>query len=77
MCVVSEAVPVMPRVWDLPTEQAKTVLIEHGLAFRVELSQSDAIAAGDLISVSPRPGTKLDGGVEVVLTISSGPPIMS
>jgi len=70
-------VPVMPQVWDLPTEQAKTVLIAQGLTFRVKLSQSNVIAEGELISVSPRPGTQLDGGVEVVLTISSGPPIMS
>lgn len=65
----------MPRVFDLSRNEAEAALRAAGLDFDVVLAQSTAVPGGDLIDVSPRPGTPVDEGTRVVLTVSAGRPI--
>jgi beta-lactam-binding protein with PASTA domain len=65
----------MPRVFDMSAEAAEAALRAAGLDFCVERAQSRAVPEGGVISVSPRPGTPLDRGSRIVLTVSAGPPI--
>ncbi len=65
----------MPRVHHLTLEQAQHTLQTENLTFRIQRMQSMAVPEGELIAVSPRPGTNVEDGSEVVLTVSSGPPI--
>ena len=65
----------MPRIHHLTLERARRRLQAEGLPFTVVLMQSKAVPEGELISASPRPGTSLGDGREVVLTVSVGPPI--
>ncbi len=64
----------MPKVWDLSVEEAQQTLRAVGLAFAIHYAQSQAMPEGALITASPRPGSDLDDGTEIVLTVSSGPP---
>ena len=67
----------MPQIHHLPLEEAQTALQAAGLPFRVQMMQSMTVSDGELIAVLPRPGTNLESGTEVVLTVSSGPPRVS
>ena len=64
----------MPKVWHLPLEEAKAELAAAGITYRVSQSQSRIVPEGDLISVSPLPGTPMVDGLEAILNISYGPP---
>ena len=65
----------MPRIHHLTLEQAQHALQAEGLLFKLRLMQSDAVPEGELIAVSPRPGTTVvEEESEVVLMVSSGPP---
>jgi beta-lactam-binding protein with PASTA domain len=64
-----------PRVDHLTLEQAQQTLQTDNFPFRIQRMQSKAVPEGELIAVSPRPGTSVEDGGEVVLTVSSGPPI--
>lgn len=64
----------MPEVHHLTLEQAQHTLKAENLPFTIQRLQSDAVPKGELIAVSPRPGTNVEDGNEVVLTVSSGPP---
>jgi len=64
----------MPRVWDLSFEEAQQALRAVGLAFAVHRAQSQVVPEGALIAASPPPGSEIDDGTEIVLTVSSGPP---
>jgi serine/threonine-protein kinase len=66
----------MPQVFDLTTEEAEAALRASGLDFDVVLAQSTAVPEGDLINVSPSPGTPVDEGTRIVLFVSAGPPIV-
>jgi beta-lactam-binding protein with PASTA domain len=68
--------PKMPQVWNLTYEQPKAVLDAAGVPYRISLSQTQTVPEGDLLSVSPPPGTRLGTNVEVLLTVSSGPPVV-
>jgi beta-lactam-binding protein with PASTA domain len=65
----------MPRIHHLTLEQAQHTLQAEGLLFKLRLMQSEAVPEGELIAVSPRPGTIVEAESEVVLMVSSGPPI--
>jgi beta-lactam-binding protein with PASTA domain len=65
----------MPRINHLTLEQAQDTLRAERLPFKVELMQSMVVPEGQLIAVSPRPGSNMEDGSEVVLTVSSGPPM--
>jgi beta-lactam-binding protein with PASTA domain len=65
----------MPRTHHLALEQVQYRLKAEALPFKLALMQSMAIPKGELIAVSPRPGTSLENGSEIVLTVSSGSPI--
>jgi beta-lactam-binding protein with PASTA domain len=65
----------MPRIHHLTLEQAQHTLQAEGLTFKLRLMQSKAVPEGELIAVSPRPGTIVEDESEVVLMVSSGPPI--
>ena len=64
-----------PRVHHLTLENAQRTLQTQNLTFRIQWMQSKAVPEGELIAVSPRPGTSAEDGSEVVLTVSTGPPI--
>ena len=66
----------MPRIHHLTLEQAQHALQAEGLPFKLALMQSKVIPEGELIAVSPRLGTIVEGESEVVLIVSSGPPIV-
>jgi beta-lactam-binding protein with PASTA domain len=63
----------MPRIHHLTLEQAQRTLQAEGLPFKLQLMQSKVVPEGELIAVSPRQGTIVQG--EVFLMVSSGPPI--
>lgn len=67
----------MPKVWDLSTEEAEAALRAAGIEYRISRAQSRAIPDGDLVSVAPVPGTVIRPGDDVLLTVSSGPPVVS
>ena len=66
----------MPQVWHLPLEEAEAALDAVGIPYRISRAQSRAIPEGQLISVAPVPGTIMGSGIEAVLTVSYGPPIV-
>ena len=65
----------MPRIHHLTLEQAQHTLRAQGLPFKLVLMQSKAVPEGELIAVSPRAGAMVEGRNEIVLTVSSGPPM--
>jgi beta-lactam-binding protein with PASTA domain len=67
--------PKMPQLWNLKLEEAKAVLDSLGIQYRVSFAQSKAIPEGELLSVSPRPGTTIGTEMEALIMISSGPPL--
>jgi beta-lactam-binding protein with PASTA domain len=64
----------MPRVWQLSFDQAQQALHGLGLAFAINRAQSDVVPEGTLMAVSPPPGTSLDDGTTILVTVSTGPP---
>jgi beta-lactam-binding protein with PASTA domain len=68
--------PKMPQVWNLTYQEAKAVLDAADIPYRVFFSQTQTVPEGELLSVSPPPGTRLSANVQVVLTVSSGPPVV-
>jgi beta-lactam-binding protein with PASTA domain len=64
----------MPKVWDLPLEEAKALLDAAGIRYRVSESQNLTVPEGELFSVSPPPGTPLADGLEAILNVSYGQP---
>ena len=67
---------VMPNVSLVSFEEAQVALQAAGLDFTIVRMQSQGIPAGALLGVSPRPGTPLDDGAKIILTISIGPPVV-
>lgn len=67
----------MPKAHHLRVEEVRRTLQADGLPFRVQRMESMTVPNGGLIAVSRRPGTGLEDGTEVVLTVSCGPPMVS
>lgn len=65
----------MPRIHHLTLEQVQHTLQAEGLTFKLRLAVK-AVPEGELIAVSPRPETIVEDESEVVLMVSSGPPIV-
>jgi beta-lactam-binding protein with PASTA domain len=74
--VEMSADPVMPAVWHLTPAEARAALEQLGLRPRLHFAQSRAVPTGELISVSPPPGTTLLADTPVTVTVSSGPPVV-
>jgi eukaryotic-like serine/threonine-protein kinase len=62
----------VPDVVGQTRETAETEIEETGLEVSVQQSESDQ-PVGEVVSQSPSPGTKLDRGERVTITVSSGP----
>jgi eukaryotic-like serine/threonine-protein kinase len=66
----------MPRVSHLPLEEARDALDAVGIPHRTSFAQSQTIPEGELVSVSPPTGATLATGMEALLVVSSGPPVV-
>ena len=75
MGVVAEG-PEMPHVWHLSLEEAKAALDAVGIPYRIVRAQNRVIPEGHLFSTAPVPGTTMRWGMEAVLTVSHGPPVV-
>jgi serine/threonine-protein kinase len=62
----------VPRVIDLTEEQATAELDSLGFEVRVEREDNDTVADGTVFGQDPEPGTQLEEGSEVTITVSSG-----
>jgi beta-lactam-binding protein with PASTA domain len=75
MWVVPEGVE-MPQVWHLPLEEARAALDAVGIPHRISFAQSQTIPEGELLSVAPPTGATVAPGMEALLMVSSGPPVV-
>jgi hypothetical protein len=75
MWVVPEGVE-MPQVWHLPLEEARVALDAVGIPHRISFAQSQTIPDGELLSVAPPTGATVAPGMEALLVVSSGPPVI-
>jgi beta-lactam-binding protein with PASTA domain len=66
----------MPQVWHLSLEEAKAALDAVGIPYRISRAQNQVIPEGHLFSVAPVPGTIMRSGMEAVLNVSHGPPVL-
>jgi len=64
----------MPDLHDQSLEEARLTLRAADLTFTIQRVQSKAVPEGQLIGVSPQPGTLLAAGASAVLVVSCGPP---
>ncbi|HEY9574583.1 MAG TPA: Stk1 family PASTA domain-containing Ser/Thr kinase [Lachnospiraceae bacterium] len=68
----TETVLTVPALVGKSEADAKAELEKLGLLAVVNTENSETVASGNVISVSPGEGTKLDAGDTVTLTVSSG-----
>jgi serine/threonine-protein kinase len=61
-----------PNLRGLTQSQATTTLANDGLKYTIVTAYDDTVAAGDVVSLSPSPGTPVKQGSMVTLTISKG-----
>jgi serine/threonine-protein kinase len=61
-----------PDLVGLSQSQATTTLTNDGLKYTIATTYSDKIAAGQVVSVSPSPGTPVKQGAVITLTVSKG-----
>jgi len=61
-----------PDLVGLTQSQATTTLTNDGLKYTITSAYSDKVAAGDVVSVSPSPGTPVKQGAVITLTVSKG-----
>ena len=61
-----------PDLVGLTQSQATTALANDGLKYTITSAYSDKVAAGDVVSVSPSPGTPVKQGAVITLTVSKG-----
>jgi beta-lactam-binding protein with PASTA domain len=66
----------MPQVWHLSLEEAKAALDAVGIQYRISRAQNRLLPEGHLISIAPVPGTIMRSGMEAVLAVSYGPPVV-
>lgn len=66
----------MPQVWHLSVEEAKAALDAVGIPYRISRAQNRVTPEGDLFSVAPVPGTIMRSGMEALLNVSDGPPVV-
>ncbi len=66
----------MPQVWHLSLEEAKAALDAVGIPYRISRAQNQVIPEGHLFSAAPVPGTIMRSGMEAVLNVSHGPPVV-
>jgi beta-lactam-binding protein with PASTA domain len=66
----------MPQVWHLSLQEAKAALDAVGILYRICRAQNQMIPEGHLFSVAPVPGTIMRSGMEAVLNVSHGPPVV-
>jgi beta-lactam-binding protein with PASTA domain/tRNA A-37 threonylcarbamoyl transferase component Bud32 len=67
----------VPRVAGLRRSEARKDLTEAGFKIREERRSSDSVGENRAISTDPPPGSQLEGGQTVTLTISTGPPVIA
>jgi beta-lactam-binding protein with PASTA domain len=61
----------------LTFEEGQQIMLDAGLKVgRIDASDED-VPAGEIVSMSPEPGTRVSPDFEVVLTVSSGAPIVN
>ena len=63
----------VPDVLGLLSDDAVAALEDAGLTARTEESYSEDVEEGLVISQSPQPGTRVEEGAEIALSISRGP----
>ena len=63
-----------PNLVGLTQSQATATLGNDGLKYTIVSAFSNSVAAGDVVSVSPNPGTPVKQGATITLTISKGEP---
>jgi serine/threonine-protein kinase len=62
----------VPQVQNLTEAAAKRAIRQAGFNVKVKKAYSDTVPAGKVISASPAPGTSLDRGGDVTITVSRG-----
>lgn len=70
-------VHVVPAVQGLTKEEAETQLRNLNFALKFEEEHSDTIPKGSVIKTSPVTGLEAEEGSEVVVTVSSGPAVLT
>ena len=68
--------PEMPQLWHLNLEEAKAALDAVGIPYRISRAQNRLTPEGRLFSVAPLSGTIMRSGMEAVLKVSHGPPVV-
>ncbi len=63
-----------PNLIGLSQSQATTTLGNDGLKYTIVTAFSNSVATGDVMSVSPAPGTPVKQGALITLTVSKGEP---
>ncbi len=63
-----------PNLVGLTQSQATTTLTDDGLKYAIVTAYNGSVAAGDVVSVSPSPGTPVKQGAVITLTVSKGEP---
>jgi eukaryotic-like serine/threonine-protein kinase len=63
-----------PNLVGLPQSQATATLADDGLRYLIVDTFSSSVAAGDVVSLSPGPGTPVKQGAVITLTVSKGEP---
>ncbi len=71
-----QPVPV-PDVTKQPVEAAKALLAKAGLTGSVQEAFDDAVPKGAVVASNPPPGTTVDKGSAVALTVSKGPDVVA
>ena len=61
-----------PNLVGLTQSQATDTLANDGLKYTIATTYSDKVAVGDVVSVSPSPGTPVKQGAVITLTVSKG-----
>lgn len=70
-------VHVIPAVQGLTKEEAETQLRNLNYVLKFEEEHSDSIPKGSVIKTSPVTGLEAEEGTEVVVTVSSGPAVLT
>ncbi len=70
-------VHVIPAVQGLPKAEAETQLRNLNFPLKFEEEHSDTIEKGSVIKTSPATGLEAEEGTEIVVTISSGPSVLT
>lgn len=70
-------VHVVPAVQGLTKEEAETQLRNLNFALKFEEEHSDTIPKGSVIKTSPVTGLEAEEGSEIVVTVSSGPAVLT